>query len=179
MKKLSKFAVFSTITTSLLFIFSFLYFSKDQVKIEEFCYFRDKQIVLDSFKTDWYWLIPDGQSFEPLTVMPEHGGKDKIKVITEGSNSVGYITYYKEDGLDWAWRIRFLNVKPSKRNKGYAEKLIKSVLDEAKKSGVKTVVLMTRTNNPSARKLYKKMGFTEKPKSNDPNEKYTNFVIKL
>jgi ribosomal protein S18 acetylase RimI-like enzyme len=179
MKKLNKMAVFTTLATGMLFTFSFFFFSKDQLKVENYCYYRDKELVLDSFKTDWYWLIPDGQNFDPLTVFPEHGSKDKIKTLIESGKPVGYLAYHKEDNLDWAWRLRFLNIKPNKRNKGYAEKLINSAIDDIKKSGGKVIILMTRTNNPAARKLYKKLGFTEKPKSKNPNEKYTDFILKF
>lgn len=180
MKKINKHITLATLAAALIFTLSFLYFSKPSTTIGTYCPDRDKQLILDSFKTDWYWLIPDEQpNFDPTTVLPENGNNDFINILIENQSPAGYITYHKENNLDWLWRIRFLNVKPDKRNKGYAEKLVQHAVEQAKTAGAKVVVLMTRTDNKAAQKVYKKLGFFEKPNLNYVSDKYTHFVLKF
>jgi ribosomal protein S18 acetylase RimI-like enzyme len=60
------------------------------------------------------------------------------------------------------WNGVFLNnlcIDPKKRNKGEATKLIKKVIDKAKKRGNDHIILQVENSNTPAVNLYKKLGF--------------------
>lgn len=167
----------STLAFCLIIALSIFILNKQRIKIDDYCHLRDRQLILDSFEKDWYWLIPDGMQFDPNSVLPENGNLDKIKILLEGNNPVGYVDYKKN--YQHIGQIRFLNIIPEKRNKGYAEKLLNAAINDLYKSGSKIIILRTRTNNQKAQKLYKKMGFQEKILNPEEcPEKYIDFILK-
>lgn len=56
-------------------------------------------------------------------------------------------------------QITNIAISPSYRRKKLGETLLKSILNEAKKQGAKTVTLEVRVSNETAQSLYKKLNF--------------------
>lgn len=54
-----------------------------------------------------------------------------------------------------------ISVRKEHRNEGLGAKLLKSLVDESKKLGLKILYLGVFENNPRARHLYEKLGFKE------------------
>jgi ribosomal protein S18 acetylase RimI-like enzyme len=52
-------------------------------------------------------------------------------------------------------------VKENQRGKGYGKEIIKTILSEAGKKGIKNAYLQVMMNNALARELYKKLGYKE------------------
>ena len=62
-------------------------------------------------------------------------------------------------GMQRLWILNDLYVIPTWRGKRIGERLIERVLEHAKQSGAKGVVLETAHTNVSGQKLYERMGF--------------------
>lgn len=149
--------------------------------IYEFTVDRDREGILDIFKNNWYWLIADGDTYDPEFMMKYHApnsydpyyvGKLKIKVIRDTCDGkdtfIGFTTYYMlSPGLG---RIQFVAVRPEFRGKRYGEKLTEYALNDLKKMGAKKVKILTRTDNTAALKLYNRVGFKETGR----DDKYVN-----
>ena len=71
------------------------------------------------------------------------------------------IAYIGASFTPWEGEIMIVATKPECRKKGYAQKLISSVLDYARLNGVEKVFLEVRESNDKAISLYKKMGFIQ------------------
>jgi RimJ/RimL family protein N-acetyltransferase len=64
------------------------------------------------------------------------------------------------------------HVSPDYQNKGIGEKISKEAIAEAKKKGIKLLIVRTETNNISSIKLAKKLGFAH------PSKEFINKNIK-
>ncbi len=131
---------------------------------------RDRQVILDIFDKDWYWLVSgDRSSFSPEHMIDTNSpnkynadlqGKEKIKVFLVNGKMAGFITYYKKKA--YQGQIHIIQVLPEYRGRGYAKQLMRSAIDDLfKDPAISLIKLVTRTNNPTAIKLYLGLGFTE------------------
>lgn len=129
---------------------------------------RDRQMIFDIFKDNWYWLISENTpDFSPAFWLdnraynktPQAIGKEIIRVMVVDGVPVGFVAYHIERFYEGF--IHFLAVKESVRNKGYAKKLMRYAIDDLTNMGVKFIGLITRTDNYSAQKVYRQMGFEE------------------
>ncbi len=136
--------------------------------IIEFSYERDAKEILDIFDTDWYWLVAQSkEEYSPdfmLKYKAPHSsrmyaGRMHIYVLRENDQLVGFITFYMKSN-DAAY-LNFVDVAKEFRGKGYAKKLVRFALQKMKGLGAKTVNLITRPTNTSARKLYTRLGFQQ------------------
>jgi ribosomal protein S18 acetylase RimI-like enzyme len=129
---------------------------------------RDLAFIIEQFKKNWYWLIPDSMTefdvestfkYSSRTSSPQDVGSATVKVWREHGQPRGFIAYYKENfykGFIW-----FVVVDEAYRGRGYAQKLVNYALDDLKKQGATTVWMVTRTNNFIAQHVYEKAGFKE------------------
>jgi ribosomal protein S18 acetylase RimI-like enzyme len=135
--------------------------------IQDYNEMRDKQEILDIFKTDKYWLLssPDYSvehmlsSRSPNKDDARYFGKLAVKVLHEADKFVGFVAYYMKNFF--IGTVLFLDVKPEFRGKGYAQQLMRYAIDGLKKQGASIITLVTRSENYSAQAVYKKMGFTK------------------
>jgi len=159
----------ATIGTGLIYVYRQLTLEKEILEFEDK---RDTDDILDMLQRDWYWLIA-GADYSPQLLpkyramfkyrTPNHDlnkiGQLKIKVIRKDGNLVGFIAYHMKTSTNGF--LLFLDINPSYRGKGYAEKLIQYALDDFKRLGAIYVRIFTRTTNIHAQNLYKRMGFQE------------------
>lgn len=128
----------------------------------------DREFIKRLFKEDWYWLISDYSSktysvehmldFKAST-QDETNGRLIIKTYRIKGQPIGFVAYYPKELYEG--RILFLAVDKKHRSKGYARKMAKYAINDLKKHGAHIVRLITRTDNTSAQKLYKSLGFKE------------------
>ncbi|MCL4361570.1 GNAT family N-acetyltransferase [Candidatus Dependentiae bacterium] len=128
----------------------------------------DRQFVLDLFKKNWYWLVAESSiNFSPERVLdlkasserPEDINKVKNFIYKVNGKPVGYLAYYLK--TFYKGFIYFIVIDAEYRQKGYARKLLEFAIDNLKKENVKSIELITRTNNVRAQTLYKSLGFKE------------------
>ena len=89
-----------------------------------------------------------------------------VLIIEASQQAVGYI-YAKvvkrpENAYIYAQKwmlVDAISVKPNCQNKGYGQKLIQAVRDEAVAQGIRRVLLDTYEFNSNAQQFYAKMGF--------------------
>ena len=137
-----------------------------QGPISEYDPARDKQDILQLFKTDLYWLSANPEYDAEYTLDNHTPGRDntrysgqlQIKVLRDNDAFVGFVAYYKKTGDEGF--LNFVCVKPEMRGKHYAEKLMKYAEDDFRAQGVHRIKLLTRTINHRARALYTRMGYT-------------------
>ncbi len=136
--------------------------------ISDFDMKQDAQGVFQNFKDDWYWLIPEGVSFEPRHMIetrspndhePAYFGKLKIKVIRDHGTAAAFVTYYKE--TPHIGRIQFVSVNKNSRGKKYGQKLTTYAVNDLFKIGCTEVRLTTRVNNLWAQRIYDRLGFIQ------------------
>ncbi len=128
---------------------------------------RDRQPIIDLFKDNWYWLIPDSlttfsiESYLDTNTKLQGTSKEdnKILVYCVDNKTIGMVAFY-EDSF-YKGQLRFIVLDKAYRGQGYAEKLMNYALDDMKKRGLSKVKLITRTNNEPARKFYLKLGLKE------------------
>ncbi len=85
-----------------------------------------------------------------------HSFEDFSLVIKDGEEIIGGIV---AESMSDLLEIGFLYVNPAFRGKGYAKKLLMSVEEEARKKGIKRVLL--NTYSFQAPSFYRKMGYKE------------------
>lgn len=129
---------------------------------------QDWPFVKEFFTRNWYWLVAESSNDFDVehafqnrasSKNPQDYDKVTIKTYREHNKPLGFIAYYKKrynEGFVW-----FLAVDEAERNKGIASKLLDSALKDFKIQGVRWVWIITRTNNLSAQKVYKKAGFVQ------------------
>lgn len=142
--------------------------SLDATGIMDFEDGRDAVSIKNIFDRDWHWLIseysPDYDvdytlRYRSSSKLPEERGNLTIKVGYEGDQFVGFVAYYKE--TFYRGRILFIDVIPEYRSKGWAQKLMRYAMHDLIERGATSIVLVTRTTNHSAQKLYNRLGFHE------------------
>lgn len=144
---------------------------------------RDRQVILDIFDKDWYWLVAgDRNSFSPEHMIDTNSpnrynadlqGQEKIKVFLVNGQPAGFISYYKKKA--YQGQIHIIQVLPEYRGRGYAKLLMRSAINDLfSDPAISLIKLVTRTNNPAAIKLYLGLGFTEEIR----DEALVDFTLK-
>lgn len=127
---------------------------------------RDKQEILELFKTDLYWLSANPHYDPEYMLDTRSPGKDsiryagqmQIKVLRDNDAFVGFVAYYKKNADEGF--LNFVCVKQEMRGKHYAERLMKYAENDFRAQGVHRIKLLTRTVNHRARALYTRVGYT-------------------
>jgi ribosomal protein S18 acetylase RimI-like enzyme len=152
--------------------------NENKVKIFDYDKKLDRQDVLKILRDNFYWLVA-GMSWEEFNFEkqidenkyihnPENKNLEmKIKVIRDDvlKKTVAFLTHYVQE--DKVMRAHLLCVDKDYRRKGYAEILMKYLIDESRKNGFEKLFLVTRAENIRAQGLYKKLGFYVMPEEDD------------
>ncbi|MCZ8540529.1 GNAT family N-acetyltransferase [Psychrobacillus psychrodurans] len=89
--------------------------------------------------------------------------EESVVFIAYDENSpVGFVQLYpsfSSVSMKQSWILNDLYVKKSARNNGFAEKLIKMVINFADETDAKGILLETDKENIPAQRLYEKIGF--------------------
>lgn len=95
-------------------------------------------------------------------------------------NKLGTISTNKDS--DVSLNIVWLSIKNKHRGNGYAQDVMKSIIDNAKAEGFKEITLEVPGTSPDARHIYEKMGFKETKMISDEDDVWgglTGMVLKL
>ncbi len=124
---------------------------------------RDTGEVLEIFKDNWHWLMPDEEEdfSEKLALDLLINGESEefrhVKVLREQNKLVGFISYYMENQR--LGYVEFLAVDQKSRCKGFDEELIRYAIKDLGSMGADCVELDTSVSNVPAQQLCKKVGF--------------------
>ncbi len=125
---------------------------------------RDTEEVLEIFKDNWHWLMPDEEEdfSEKLALDLLINGESEefrpyVKVLREQNKLVGFTSYYMEN--EQLGHVEFLAVDQKSRCKGFGEELIRYAIKDLGSMGANCVELDTIARNVPAQQLYKKVGF--------------------
>ncbi len=143
------------------------YRNQETAAILDFNDIRDTDFILATFKRDWYWLV-EGDDYSPEYMLkhrassqePSKKGNLTIKVAYEGKEPIGFVIYFQKNF--YQGDLRFIDVEPEFRSKGWAYKLLDYAVKDLLSRGITKIELVTRTTNYPAQKLYTRYGFTEK-----------------
>ncbi|MGB8467978.1 MAG: GNAT family N-acetyltransferase [Candidatus Babeliales bacterium] len=143
------------------------YWYYTQPRMYDFDYKRDSAFILDMFQKNWYWLIAEGSDFSPeyfllnraSSKQPQHLGNETIKVLYKGGTPVGFTSYYKVKF--YKGKVHFVLVNEQFRSQGYGLQLVTYAINALVAQGCTEITLVTRENNFSAQKIYKRAGFEE------------------
>lgn len=102
---------------------------------------------IDKKNAPTFHKILGGINVEKIVVSKEVGGK--IAGCGYGAIERGYVGVFD------------VVVKEDDRGKGYGREIVRAILSEAAKKGVKNTYLQVMLNNPAALHLYKKIGYRE------------------
>lgn len=127
---------------------------------------RDRQGIIDLFKQNWYWLTATkdfSTEFMLDNRAPDkniiYSGHLQMRVLRENNTLVGFVAYYmKTKDLGW---LLFLVIDEAYRGQRKAETLATYAIDQMRLQGAKKVRLVTRTDNVSAQRVYRRLGFTQ------------------
>lgn len=153
------------------------------VQVKIFDKARDTQFLLDCFKADRYWLTnnPDFSvefmidHMTPSMYDSAMFGKENIVVLYDQDQPVGFGSYHMKSFYEGF--VHFLYIDRKARGKGYAQILMKYMLQKLTDLGSKVIKLCTRANNLPARALYRKLAFT---KESAPDEQgFVHFEMRL
>jgi ribosomal protein S18 acetylase RimI-like enzyme len=121
-------------------------------------------VINDSFNSKWINSVidfntikqEDIKTFE--TILNNVAG-DKIVVYKEAENEIVGCGY----GVIGSNYVGVFDIviKESQRGKGYGKEIVKTILSEAGKKGIRNTYLQVMINNIIAQKLYKKLGYKE------------------
>ncbi len=144
----------------------------DRGSLVDFVYERDAREVLEIFEKDRYWLTST-PSYDADYMLKTHSpnknvlyyGKLQIKVLREQGAVAGFTCYYMKPG-DIGF-ILFVAVAERFRNKGYAKKIVRYVINQFKHLGAKRINMLTRDTNYPAQRAYESVGFTQTLHDND------------
>lgn len=131
---------------------------------------KDLPFVEKLFAENWYWLIPEGMSFDVKDTFtkllpPPYEFQSKsdalVYIYWQNNKPAGLIVYYMKNF--YQGKIWFLVVQEEYRKQGISTKLLQYALKDLKSRGASTIWLLTRTDNVRAQSIYKRAGFQEKP----------------
>ena len=127
---------------------------------------RDRADLLELFERERFILTatPDS-NYSPEYMIdnmapnktPKYQGAMTIDVLRPEGKFAGFVTYFFEEPT--RGRILFLAIHPDFRNKGYGKLMIKHAIKALHGRGAQKVVLVTRTFNLPAQKVYETVGF--------------------
>jgi putative acetyltransferase len=109
---------------------------------------------------------PEGRIVAP-------GGQVFFLVDEEGVQGTVAVIRHDAETLELAK----MAVSPAARGRGYGDRLVKAVIDFARQSGARTLMLVSNTRLAAAIALYRKHGFRDVPL--DPANGYSRADIQL
>ena len=143
------------------------YYFWPKTGVYEYVAARDRQMILDIFAQDWYWLVAgDRNSFSPERMLdtkspnknPEYQGVEHVKVYLVAGQPVGFVAFYKKKFYEGF--LHLLGLQATARGKGYATQLMRTALDALfADPAIMYIKLVTRMNNTAAIKVYERLGF--------------------
>lgn len=80
-------------------------------------------------------------------------------IKSKDGTKVGTVSTNKDS--DESLNIVWIGVKDKYSGNGYGQSAMRTVIDDAKKSGFRNITLEVPTNSPNARHIYEKLGFKE------------------
>lgn len=127
---------------------------------------KDKEALTAIIQKNWDLLV-NSADFSPEHMFTHRAAMPwfpdnslQIVVYRHDNKPVGFTTYYDQDG--GYRRLELLAVDQEYRGRGYGEELVRSLLDDARKrKGIFVIEVVVALDNPSAQKLYRKLGFHE------------------
>lgn len=153
----------------LIFLFStifilFFVFTKKSSGVFDYNPKRDRENILNIFKSNWYWLVGSSDFSVEYTLDNRSSSKPnkndlEIKVLYEKGNFIGFTAYFMLNAN--YGQILFIAIKEEYRGRGYSKKLINYAIKSLEKKGALKIYLVTRTENKPARALYTSSGFRQ------------------
>lgn len=140
--------------------------------IADFNYQRDSAYINAIFESDdnWHWLVEGTRDqFSPDQMMktlsstrsPNAEHNLIIKMLYVAGKPAGFLAYFMRNFF--TGEIRFVYVDPAYRGAGYGVQLVNYAVDQLKREGAAKIVLVTRTTNLPALRIYEKAGFSAEP----------------
>jgi ribosomal protein S18 acetylase RimI-like enzyme len=127
---------------------------------------KDKAGIVALFEKDRYWLTSSSTtSIEHMLKYRSVGNSLTsrsqlvFKVLREDGKFAGFTAYFMKN--KHVGQILFLAVDYEFRGKGYGMMLTKYAIKELKWMGAQEIILVTRTTNFPAQKVYETVGFRE------------------
>lgn len=109
--------------------------------------FRDRPGFPNWEESRWRASFIDSEEFRP----------ELSSVILDGPEPAAFAVIWVQDNVGW---ITQMGVRPDWRGKGLGEALLSRSLRALASEGLESARLEVATNNPNARALYDRMGFT-------------------
>ncbi|MGE3074546.1 MAG: GNAT family N-acetyltransferase [Dehalococcoidia bacterium] len=109
--------------------------------------FRNRPGFPNWEESRWRQAFASDEAFRP----------DLSAVVIDGDEPAAFSILWVEDGVGW---ITQMGVRPEWRGKGLGEALLVRALQLFAAEGIETARLEVATNNPQARALYERLGFT-------------------
>ncbi len=128
---------------------------------------RDSEEILEIFKNDWRWLVPDidfSPEYASNMLIYMHNEQKKgflsIKLLCEKGKVAGFVVYHtkREGGDGW---LSLFAVNQKFRCKGYGKQLVQYALKDLASMGANRVQSVTSADNFPAQRLYNRVGFDE------------------
>lgn len=163
----SRFVLYITLLiASLIGITAFHLYHRSEVDFYDYNPETDKDEIVALYEKDRYWLTDSPEStIEFMLKYKSHDfnlanrGKLHFKILKEAGQFAGFTAYYMQQrGIG---KVLFLAVKHEFRGKKYGTLLMNYAIAELKKLGAHEVVLVTRTINYPAQRIYESIGFVE------------------
>jgi ribosomal protein S18 acetylase RimI-like enzyme len=131
---------------------------------------RDRDFILNMFKTDWYWLVAENVvDFSPEYMLdnmassnnPSSKGDLNIYLFLLDEKPVGFITYFVHKRYNYKeGNIQVLAIDKNYRNKGIGKRLVKYAINDLRHRLLcDYIVISTRNINHAAIKCYTSLGF--------------------
>lgn len=108
--------------------------------------FRDRPGFPGWDETRWCATYTGSEDFQPRHCM----------VVLDGPEPAGYAVCWVEGDTGWVIQM---GVRPEWRGQGLGAAILSQVMQSFAAAGLKTAALEVATNNPTARRLYERMGF--------------------
>lgn len=118
--------------------------------------------MIDEFNAIDQYAFDKEQGFKNLAHLLGHPDLGKIWVLILKEKIIGYVVLAFGFSFEYGGRDAFIDelfIKAPYRNKGFGEKTIDFLTDQAKLLGVNAIHLEVETHNEGGNKLYTKKGF--------------------
>jgi len=125
------------------------------------------ELRVAAYRADGF--LAAGSGYEPTLRSLGNSGDGEILVAVRDGQLIGTVTLQRWSAEDELLRspdeaeIRALAVAPAGRRQGTGRALVAAVIDRAAASGVRHLVLCSRTDMHAAHRLYEQAGFSRLP----------------
>lgn len=157
-------------------------YARSGVGLYEYDPATDKDEIVALYDKDRYWLTDSAEStiefmlkYKSYDANPANKGKLHFKILKEHNKFAGFTAYYmQQPGVG---KVLFLAVKHEFRGKKYGTILMAHAIEQLKKLGAHDVILVTRTTNYPAQRVYESMGFKETYREESMGYVFYNYHI--